>query len=617
MTALPSMSWRRLSRTSWVLLGFALSVLTLLLIFDWNWLRGPLVRHLADTSGREVRIDDLQVEWGLAPVVRLRGVYIENAPWASKQPLITAGEMSFSVSLASIWRRRPIISRLVLVDAKVDMERRADGLRNWRLRKPGDRAPGRVVVTTLEAHRSELRFVNQQLDLDFTARASPANAATAGAQSTADAHPTRIAFEGRYQGRDFTGEARSGVVISFRESGLSFPLQGHIVSRNTRLELDGVFTDVFDLHRIEARLRLTGPTLALLHPFVRVRPAESRPYVVDAQLTQANNIYRFTQLVGKIGATHLSADITYDRSSERPRVEAKLHSDAAQLDDLRPLFGMPSANRPARNPRSNTHANSERDSKPALTSPARASAMRTVDVRLTSSLKKLAVDGFGVLENVALEATLQDGLLELKPFNAQVAGGKITGAVTLDRRSPDAAGTLVGELRGIRIERLLPKLSAKSDTAGALNVQVKLSGRGDGLAAMLENAAGSFAATMEGGRISNLADAKLGLNFGKMLRTLVRGDSAIAINCGAFDFDVRAGVAKSRRIVLDTEQTHVEGAGSINLIKQQLDFLLTPEPKNPGLFMRRASVRVRGAWRSPAISIEERVEQAVKAEGRC
>ena len=43
--------------------------------------------------------------------------------------------------LASLWRDRPIISRLVLSDADVDMERQADGLRNWRLRHPTTGAP--------------------------------------------------------------------------------------------------------------------------------------------------------------------------------------------------------------------------------------------------------------------------------------------------------------------------------------------------------------------------------------------------------------------------------------------------------------------------------------------
>jgi hypothetical protein len=41
---------------------------------------------------------------------------------------------------------------------------------------------------------------------------------------------------------------------------------------------------------------------------------------------------------------------------------------------------------------------------------------------------------------------------------------------------------------------------------------------------------------------------------------------------------------KSRAIVLDTEQTHITGVGTVNLKDQQFELLLTPEPKQPGLF---------------------------------
>ena len=46
------------------------------------------------------------------------------------------GAASFTFSLRGVWEGRPVISRLVLHDAEVSLERQADGLRNWRLRIP-------------------------------------------------------------------------------------------------------------------------------------------------------------------------------------------------------------------------------------------------------------------------------------------------------------------------------------------------------------------------------------------------------------------------------------------------------------------------------------------------
>src|SRR5258706_10715257 len=98
-----------------VLVGFALAFAITAVVFDWNWFRRPLERHLMEKSGREVRIGDLHVALGFAlePTVRLRDVYIENAPWAANQPMAVAGEAIFTFSLRSLWEQRPVILRLV------------------------------------------------------------------------------------------------------------------------------------------------------------------------------------------------------------------------------------------------------------------------------------------------------------------------------------------------------------------------------------------------------------------------------------------------------------------------------------------------------------------------
>lgn len=627
MSAHPPFRLPRTGGKARVLLAVTLAVIAFVLLFDWNWLRGPVERHLTDRSGREVRIGDLHIEPGFAlqPAIRLRDVYIQNAPWASPRPLLTAGEISFTVSLSSVVRGRPVISRLVLVDATVDMERQADGLRNWRLRNPEDRSPGRTLVRTLETHRSQLHFANRAIDLEFVASAAALDVKNAG--TDAGDLSTRIVFEGRYGGRAFSGVALNTGVLSFRESGLSFPLRGHMVSSGTRLEFDGFFTDLFDIGPMDARVKLAGPSLAQLHPFLRVRPPESHPYTVDAHLTQTHDVYRFAQLVGKIGATPLSGEVTYDRSGARPRLEAKLSSSAAALDDLRPLMGMRSARGSAPLRATSGSASGESqgaagDSAPAgrellPTRPLRLDAVRATDVQISASLRKLTVAAFPMLQDVRFDASLREGLLELKPFEAEVAGGRINGSLSFDGREDAAATRLSAELRGARVERLLPTLAAKSGSTGALSARVTLSGRGNSVAAIVGKSAGSAAFTLGRGTISNLADAKLGLNFGKVLSVFLRGDRVIAINCGAAVFDVQGGVAQSRKIVLDTQQTHVDGKGSITLRDQRLDLMLTPEPKQPGLFTRRASIRIQGPVSAPAVSLEERVEQAATAHGQC
>ena len=103
------------------------------------WL-GPLASsELSRRSGRAARVDTMWIglSSSLAPVVHCRGVRIDNAPWAdAAHPLVALGEATAVFSWTSIAQRRPVIALWVLADGDVDLERRADGLRNWRLLNP-------------------------------------------------------------------------------------------------------------------------------------------------------------------------------------------------------------------------------------------------------------------------------------------------------------------------------------------------------------------------------------------------------------------------------------------------------------------------------------------------
>jgi uncharacterized protein involved in outer membrane biogenesis len=108
---------------------------------------------------------------------------------------------------------------------------------------------------------------------------------------------------------------------------------------------------------------------------------------------------------------------------------------------------------------------------------------------------------------------------------------------------------------------------------------------------------------MRSGGISNLLDAKLGLNGGKILRLMITGDRAIGINSANATFDFKKGRGRSTAILLDTDQTRTEGTGTIDLHDETVDVLLTPHPKKPGLFSLHKAIRVHGPIRQPKFSL--------------
>lgn len=600
-----------------ILLGLCIALAIVAALFDWNWFRHPFEQYLIERSHREIRIGDLHVDlgWSLEPTVRVRNVYVENAPWADKQPAALAGEASFTFSLKSLWQGRAVISRLVLIDADIDLERQADGLRNWRLRNPADRGPGRVKVLRLEPHRTKIRFIRRDIDFEVVLTASSAEPGASGQPPDAS-HPTRIHFKGEFGGTGFSGDVLTGELLTFLETGETFPLRGHASAGKSRLDVDGVVADLFRPSAMDAKVRLAGPSLSKLESFMRVSLPDSRPYEVETRLRQTNDEFFGTGLRAKVGGTDLAGDVSFNRSGERPMLRAKLRSDAADLSDLGSLLGLGHApGQAAATSAAGKAAAGRAEEKPSASGRILPSAkinlehLNALDAHVSLDARKLTASGLPALDSLRFSVALENGILILKPIHVGLAGGQVTGWLTLDGQQQPATAQAKLELQGIRLEKLLATLPDVQFNAGTIAARLDLRGHGASVATILGVASGTLAITMDGGRISNLLDAKLGLNVGKVLRLLVAGDRAIEINSldVAFDFDKGSGT--STNIILDTAQTRVTGTGKINLRDETVDLLLTPFPKKPGVFsLRSSSIHVDGSFRHPQFEIVEKSE---------
>ena len=596
--------WFRLripGRKTKILLGVALTVALTLALFNWNWLRPSLERHLSEKSQRAVKIGDLEVELGFSfePTVRLRSVYIENAPWAdTKHPLVVAGEACFTLPLKTLWDQRGVVSKFVLKDAEVDLERLPDGLRNWRLREPDYRGPPRYIVLAVETHRTSIRYAHRGIDLDVVGKSTRATQAEPGGEPGAQSDPalsTRIDFDGKYRGAAFAGAVLTSDLLTIQETGRSFALRGHVTSGRTRLDADGTFADLLKLSAIDAKLRIAGPSLVKLQPFVDLH-LDSPPYHADARLRKNGNNYAVEQLRAKIGATDIAGELSYrgdkgGEESERPLLRATLRSESADLADL-DVLGQPAAK----------EAGSERMFPRIALGAERVNA---IDAHVSIVARKFKSAAMPMLESLTFTADLDHGILNVKPIDLGLAGGHATGAITLDaKREPPSSQMAIG-FNGMRLEQLLPTLASTGVSSGSVSANVQLSGRGNSIAAIVGSATGSMSLKMVGGRISNLLDAKLGLNFGKILRLTISGDRTIVVHCAQIAFDFSNGLGKSRAILLDTEQTRIDGNGTMNLREETLDVLLYPTQKNPGLFSLRSAIRVQGALKHPVFVLDE------------
>lgn len=596
---------------------FAALVVLALLLQPW-WLAPLIGHHLSTSAKREVHFDSMWVTLtaSLQPVVHFRGVRIENAPWADPhRPFAALGAATAVFSWLSVREHRPVIELMILRDGEVDFERRSDGLRNWRLSRPDDRGPGRVKVLSIRGENAAVRFLHERLELDLEAKAS-ANRDDDASAAGSEPMPTRLAVRGSWRSVPFVVDAATSEVLTFAETGRVFRTRGQVTSGGARLDFDGHLGDMVRDPIVDARVALAAPSLAPFAAVLGPRHPEAKAIAVTGELKGEPGRYALAVAKGRLGATDLAGELSWTRGEERDLVRAKLTSESASLADLRSLAGR----RPAKAVERAAAATSA--PAPAAAGALDASAStsaraRPVDAELSFAARRLHGEGMPWLQGARVDAALADGRLTVSHFDVGVGQGRAVGKANVDTASKPPRGDVEVDVSAIRIESLLPAKAAKSLLSGMLHGRAVLKASGDSADALLASATGTVSALVTAGTISSLLDAKMGLQGGRVVRGILAGAEPMAVRCAAAVLDLERGTVKIRTLVVDTERTRTSGSGTIDLAKDAVDVVLTPEAKQPGLFILDRSIHLHGPLREPRHELVARVAPASAPASAC
>jgi len=603
------------------LLAVILLIIAFLMWFDWNWFRVPVQNYISQKTQREFRISHLDVKLGRYPRVILNEVYFQNADWSKNGPMARVGKLEFTVSPRDLFEKKVVLPRLALSNADIVMEELKDGRRNWIFSDPNDTSETSFRVSTLSVDHGKLRYINhgQSFDLNILADTFDPGApdvTKADAKAANRKLTTRYNFDGRYRDATFKGNAYTGDVLSFQESEIPFPITGQVNAGTTKLEVDGTVADVVKISAIDTRLRITGQTLANLYPFLLLPLPASPPYDVSGRLKLSGNQYTMDDLKGKIGSTDVTGKGKYLRREPRPLLTGELHSRLLNLEDLGPLVGLKTkesgaAARPtqAATATREVAAGEERatgGNKVLPTGTFEATRIRAIDADVTLDAQQVLGPDALDLETFYASLHVHQGLLTLTPLQFGFAGGQIVSRITVDARQAKLKGAADVDFRRVDVARLFPTLPKVVKGAGMIGAQIRLRGEGNNVADLLGSSSGTAGVAIADGRISNLLDAAVSLNGGKVLPLLVGGDHDIAIRCGGAAFEVKDGVATSTLFVLDTEQTRIDGAGTVDLKNERFAFQFNPKPKRPGILSLRTPLNVSGTFRNADYGLDKK-----------
>jgi uncharacterized protein involved in outer membrane biogenesis len=604
---------RVLKWTAAVLIAVPLLAFVFVLIFGWNWARGPIERKVTEVTGRQLVIaGDLSVKLGWpAPFVHARRVTFANPAWAKEPQMVAVEDAEFTIDLSELLRKRLAFPEVRLVQPVVFLEQAADGRKSWLLDREQSDESARIPIGRLTLDRGRLGYDDVKQKTSVLADISTQNA-QGGAE---DATGIVYSVKGKYKGLDLTAKGSGGSVLKLNDNTLPYPLRVDATVGGTTIKADGTITSLLKFVAMDMQLAVRGQSLAHLFPLFGIPFPETNPYRTAGHVVHSGTTWRYDRFTGAVGKSDLAGSLLVERAGmhaagTRPFLRADLTSKLLDFEDLGPLIG-------AKQTVAQKTEKPARPAKPSAQSPAAKAGTNVLpdipfktdrwtavdaDVKLRAQTIRRAKQL--PIENLNTHLKMQNAVLTLDPLDFGIAGGHLRGLISLDgSKNPIRARARIAA-RKLQLAKLFPTVEISKASIGEVNGEFDLQGTGNSVGRMLATADGRAGLLVANGQISELLMQAVGLHLVEMLQLKLSGDKRINLHCGVADFGVKDGVMEANALIVDTDVTTVLGRGSVDLGHERLDLTLAPKTKRFSPVALRGPIYVRGPFSKPKVELD-------------
>lgn len=580
-----------------VTLLLILAVVIFLLLFDWNWLRGPIGRWASTEYDREIALrGDLDVNlFSWTPSVIVRDLKFGGPTWAREEDTADVQRIEASVRLRKLLAGQIEIPLLSITKADVVLIATEDGRKSWDLNpdKP-DTGEGMKLppIHQLLITEGRIRFEEQRRNLSLDATVTARETANDGAGFVLDG-------KGALNDSPLTLRIEGGPFINIRRDR-PYHFEAVLSGANSRLTADGAVTRPFDLGRFNATLTLEGQNLADLYLLTGVTLPNTPRYRLAGALSRDDRIWTFNDFDGRVGASDLAGDVRID-AAERLRVDADLTSRRLDLDDLLAVLGgRPQTNAAA----TDTETTATAPGKLLPDATLQVDRLRTMDGTLEYRAASVKANDFDV-RAVNLGADLESGVLALDPVSFAFNRGELNGTARINATRDMPYSNIDFRLSGYPLESLIPARGGTSPITGRALGRAKLEGPGASIHDFAAASKGSISVVVPQGEMRAAFAELLGINASAGLLKLLSGDQSKAdIRCAVADFTVSGGTASAKTFVIDTDVVLAQGSGSIDLGAETLNLRIDGESKKPRVLRVWAPITVNGPLTSPRIGVD-------------
>lgn len=594
-------SW--LSRHPWSTLAlfFAVALLVLFLLWDWNWFKRPIERRVTAQTGREFHIDgNLDVDLGRILTITADGLRFGNTASAREPEMASTDRLEFDLRLWPLLRGKLQIPRIALEKPIVHLQRDRNGVGNWIFGNGNSDLPEFRNVRIIEGRLTYFepsRKTDIKLDVDSKQRRA------------SDAEPPiSLTGGGRWNGNALTLNGTAESPLELRDSERPYRFDIKAAAGATHAHARGTLLDPLRFRNIDLMLALSGKNLADLYPLIGVATPDTPPYTLDGRLARdiadpGTSTWHYNGLSGKVGDSDLAGDASVTVGGARPLFKANLLSKRLDFDDLAgfigkaPQAGGGEASTPALAAKAATEAASP---KLLPSEPYELDKLRAMDADVRLKARRVNTITLPI-DDMDAHLLINDGVLRLDPLNFGVADGDLRSTIRMDARERTIRTHAKITARGMNLGKLMPKAKLGNTAIGKVRADIAVATQGNSIAAMAANADGDAEAGMGRGQVSKLLMEFASMDVAGILKIKLTHDQQIPIRCAYGDFAVKNGVMTPRALVFDTTEVRLNGHGLIDLDDERLDLTFKARNKTFSPLSLRAPFYVRGSFKEPNV----------------
>ncbi len=440
---------RRLGRTFSalvILLAAAIvSGIAILKSLDFNDYRGLIEREVEAATGRKLLIGGrLELAVSLVPTLKVDNVSFTNADWGTRPKMASLGKLEIEVELLPLFSRELTVNRLILREMDLLLETDAAGHANWEVADASAATESgssngnsnTVLPTVKNILIRNARIVYRD---GRTGRTATLNLDRLELKSDDSTQPIQFRTSGKLDKDNFAAVGQFGSLASVTSGDGPFPISFDVNALGVSVRGNGKIDDLSEAKGLDVEVEAKIDDWSKLRKLLP--DLQFFPYLPPARLSGrvqgSDHRIRLTALSLRTGESDIAGRIAIDLTALRPQIDADLTSERI---DIRPFMPPTTASR-------------RKSILPEFWSP---DGLGSIDAKVSLRVKRLET-GVLPLDDLQINAVVQDGHLALNDFRVRSAGSDLAGRLALypQTRRP----RIEVDLRSDRLD-LVPLLAA-------------------------------------------------------------------------------------------------------------------------------------------------------------